>query len=405
MMVLLPVIVSILLLMSALLAASETALFALVRLEHTRTNLSATVQHALDRLMSSPLESLMIIIGVNEASNVFAECFATTFMIFWLGNRLGSYLSVPVMLVTVLIFCDITPKTFALGFPGFVAEVTARPLAALAAVVHPIAKWITPAAPPPRPEPVSEAEFKALLRVSEFQGQVEPQERELIHKVFDFGMRRVSEVMTPPEKIHALDIATPPERIVAEVVAGHFSRIPIYRNSPDNIVGILHVKDLVTRRLEPTPPRLERLIRPAYYVPPGKPLTELFDEMRRGRFQLALVVNEYGKVLGLITLENLLEELFGEIRDEFDYEGPEITPVEGGEWLVSGAMEIERLSEALGDGKSIGVSGKHTLSSVVLRRLGRVPRAGEKFRLGDFEATIERVRGTTVEMVRLKRWN
>jgi putative hemolysin len=405
MMVLLPVIVSILLLMSALLAASETALFALVRLEHTRTNLSATVQHALDRLMASPLESLMIIIGVNEASNVFAECFATTFMIFWLGNKLGSYLSVPVMLVTVLIFCDITPKTFALGFPGFVAEVTARPLAALAAVVHPIAKWITPAAPPPRPEPVSEAEFKALLRVSEFQGQVEPQERELIHKVFDFGMRRVSEVMTPPEKIHALDIATPPERIVAEVVAGHFSRIPIYRNSPDNIVGILHVKDLVTRRLEPTPPRLERLIRPAYYVPPGKPLTELFDEMRRGRFQLALVVNEYGKVLGLITLENLLEELFGEIRDEFDYEGPEITPVEGGEWLVSGAIEIDRLSEALGDGKSIGVSGKHTLSSVVLRRLGRVPRAGEKFRLGDFEATIERVRGTTVEMVRLKRWN
>jgi CBS domain containing-hemolysin-like protein len=292
-----------------------------------------------------------------------------------------------------------------LGFPGFVAEVTARPLAALAAVLHPIAKWISPSAPPPRPEPVSEAEFKALLRVSEFQGQVEPQERELIHKVFDFGVRRVSEVMTPREKIHALDVATPSERIVPEVVAGHFSRIPIYRNTPDNIVGILHVKDLVTRRLEPAPPRLERLIRPAYYVPPGKPLAELFDEMRRGRFQLALVVDEYGRVLGLITLENLLEELFGEIRDEFDYEGPEITPLENGEWLVSGAIEIERLSESLGDGKSIGVSGPHTLSSVILRRLGRVPRLGEKFRLGDFEAAIERVRGTTVEMVRLKRWN
>jgi CBS domain containing-hemolysin-like protein len=211
--------------------------------------------------------------------------------------------------------------------------------------------------------------------------------------------------MTPREKIHALDVATPSERIVPEVVAGHFSRIPIYRNTPDNIVGILHVKDLVTRRLEPAPPRLERLIRPAYYVPPGKPLAELFDEMRRGRFQLALVVDEYGRVLGLITLENLLEELFGEIRDEFDYEGPEITPLENGEWLVSGAIEIERLSESLGDGKSIGVSGPHTLSSVILRRLGRVPRLGEKFRLGDFEAAIERVRGTTVEMVRLKRWN
>ena len=172
-MILLPIVIVVLLLISALLAASETALFALVRMEHTRTNLSVAAQRALDHLMARPLESLMMIIGFNEASNVFAECFATTFMIFWLGN-MGVYLSVPVMLVTVLIFCDITPKTFALGFPGFVAEVTARPLATVAAVVHPIAKFIAPAAPPPKPEPVSEAEFKALLRVSEFQGEVEP---------------------------------------------------------------------------------------------------------------------------------------------------------------------------------------------------------------------------------------
>jgi putative hemolysin len=402
-MIFLPIAVVVLLLMSALLAASETALFALVRMEHTRANLSAAVRHALDRLMEHPTESLMMIIGVNEASNVFAECLATTFLIMLLGD-FGAYVSVPVLLVTVLLFCDITPKTFALGFPGFVAEVTARPLAALAAIVHPLAKWVTPITPAPRPEPVSEAEFKALLRVSEFQGQVEPQERELIHKVFDFGSRRVAEVMTPREKVYALDFKTPPDRIVAEVVAGHFSRIPIYRESPDNIVGILHVKDLVTRRLEPAHPRLERLIRPAYYVPPGKPLGELFDEMRRGRFQLALVVDEYGKVLGLITLEDLLEELFGEIRDEFDYEGPEITVVGTGQWLVSGAVEIDRLRETIGDGKSFGANGPHTLSSLVLRRLRRVPRTGEKFRLGDFEAAVERVRGATVELVRLKRW-
>jgi putative hemolysin len=403
-MILLPIAVVVLLLVSALLAASETALFALVRMEHTRTNLNAAVQQALDRLMARPLESLMMIISFNEAANVFAECLATAFLILWLGD-IGAYVSVPVMLVTVLIFCDITPKTFALGFPGFVAVVTARPLAALAAIVHPLAKWVAPVTLAPRPEPVSEAEFKALLRVSEFQGQVEPQERELIHKVFDFGSHRVAEVMTPREKIHAIDFATPPERIVAEVVAGHFSRIPIYRDTPDNIVGILHVKDLVTRRLEPTQPRLERLIRPAYYVPPGKPLAELFDEMRSGRFQLALVVNEYGKVLGLITLEDLLEELFGEIRDEFDYEGPELTEVGSGEWLVSGAIQIDRLREALGDGKSIDATGPHTLSSVVLRRLGRVPRPGEKFRLGDYEAAVERVRGATVELVRLRQWN
>src|SRR5271167_325107 len=132
-MILLPIIVAMLFLMSALLAASETALFALVRMEHTRTNLNTAVQNALDRLMARPLESLMIIIGVNEASNVFAECLATTFLILWLG-KIGAYISVPVMLVTVLIFCDITPKTFALAFPAIIVQVSARPLAILAGI-------------------------------------------------------------------------------------------------------------------------------------------------------------------------------------------------------------------------------------------------------------------------------
>jgi len=402
MMVFLPIAVGLLLLMSATLAASETALFALVRMEHTRERLGPVVRRALDRLLARPLESLIVIIGLNEAANVFAECLATAFMLMWLGP-IGALLAVPVMLVLVLLLCDITPKTFALGFPAGVAGISARPLAALAALVHPVARFFTPALPPPRPEPVSEEEFKALLHVGETYGQVEPQERELIHKIFDFGTRRVAEVMTPREKIFSLDLDAPPDRLVAEVARGHFSRVPVYRGERDNIVGLLHVKDLITRRLEPAPPRLARLIRPAYFVPPGKQLGEMFDEMRRGRFQLALVVDEYGRVLGLITLEDLLEELFGEIRDEFDYEGPELTPAGPGEWLVSGAIEIDRLKEALGDGRLLPGSGPQTLSGVMLRQLKRVPRPGEKFRFGEFEAAVERVRGATIELVRLKR--
>ncbi|MGH7932396.1 MAG: hemolysin family protein [Candidatus Binataceae bacterium] len=401
-MLLLPIVVVLLVLMSAAFAASETAIFALARMEHTRAQLAPAVQSAIDRLLLRPLESLIVVIGLNEAANVFAECLATIFLLMWLGP-IGAWISVPVMFVLVLLFCDITPKTFALGFPGGVARITARPLSVLIGIVHPIARWFTPTTGAPHPEPLSEEEFKALLHLSEFQGQVEPQERELIHRVFEFGGRRVAEVMTPRDKIFALDIDTAPERVVGEVLDGHFSRIPIYRGNPNNIVGILHVKDLVTRRLEAALPRLHRLIRPAYYVPPGKQLGELFDEMRRGRFQLALVVDEYGRVLGLITLEDLLEELFGEIRDEFDYEGPEVTPTGDGEWLVSGAIEIDKLNEALGNGHMAGLSGPQTLSSLVLRRLGRVPRPGERFRLGQFEAAVERVRGATVEMVRLRR--
>ena len=128
----------------------------------------------------------------------------------------------------------------------------------------------------------------------------------MIHRVFDFGARRASEVMTPRDRIFSLDIEMPVAQLVAEIAHENFWRVPVYRHSQDNIVGILHAKDLAARRLEPSPPRVERLVRPAYFVPPGKRLADLFDEMRRGRFQIALVVNEYGRLLGLVTLEDLL---------------------------------------------------------------------------------------------------
>ena len=226
----------------------------------------------------------------------------------------------------------------------------------------------------------------------------------MIHRVFEFGARRAAEVMTPRDRIFSLDINMPAAQLVAEVAHEHFSRVPVYRDSPDNIVGVLHAKDLVGAPPRATPPRVERLIRPAYFVPPGKPLGELFDEMRRERFQIALVVNEYGRLLGLVTLEDLLEELFGEIHDEFESEIPELTKISDHEWLASGAIALGKLADVLAPSRIIEVyGGGKTLTSLILRRLGRVPRAGEKLRLGEFDATIERVRGATVELVRLHR--
>ncbi len=196
----------------------------------------------------------------------------------------------------------------------------------------------------------------------------------MIHKVFDFGNRRVLEVMTPRDRIFCLDIDTPGERLAAEVAHGHFSRVPVYRHRRDNIIGVLHVKDLVARRLEAGNPRLERLIRPPSFVPLRKPLAELFDEMRRSRTRLALVVDEYGKLQGLVTLEDLLEELFGEIRDEFDIEGPELSQVADRRMAGVGSdRDAQAAGELIGDGLPAASDGGQTLSSLVLRRLKRVP--------------------------------
>jgi magnesium and cobalt exporter, CNNM family len=396
--------VVILLGISALLAASETALFALARMQYTRARMSESVAQAAELLLRRPLESLILIIGLSEAINVFAECLATAFLLAWLGPP-GGWVSVPVMFVLVLLIADITPKTLALGFPTLVARISARPLAALARLLHPLARPFIPEEASPT-APLSESEFKLLLRQSERLGQVEPGERAMIDKVFAFGARRVSEIMTPRERIFALDLDAPPERLLAEVAHSHYSRAPVYRGEPNNIVGVLRAKELVARRLQATALRLDRMMRKPHFIPPGKSLGELFEEMRRERIQIAFVVDEYGRLLGLVTLEDLLEELFGELRDEFEFEGPEITQVREGEWLAAGTTSLSRLAQAL-DGRDAFTASGHerTLSSLVLRRLGRVPRSGESLRLDGFEAGIEKVRGATVELVRLKRCN
>ncbi|HUO06547.1 MAG TPA: hemolysin family protein [Candidatus Binataceae bacterium] len=401
---LLPIAVAILIVLSAILAAAETALFTLWRMEHTREQLSRGVRDAIERLMKRPLESLIVMIGLSEACNIFAECLGTIILIAWLGGTLGTIVAAPVMLATVLILCDITPKTFAIGFPAVFARIAARPLASLSGAMHPILRHVAPAETPPGPGPVSESEFKALLKLGETGGQVEPAEREMIHRVFDFGARRAFEVMTPRERMFTIDVATPPGQVIGEVAQESYSRVPVWRGNPDNIVGILHAKDLAARRLEPHPPRIERIMRQTTFIPPNKALGELFDEMRRNRFQVAIVVDEYGKVLGLVTLEDLLEELFGEIRDEFDLDIPDLTQVSEREWTASGAIELKKLAAALAPALLVESSGGgKRLSGLILRRLGRVPRAGEKFKLGDFEATVERVRGATIELVRLSR--
>jgi putative hemolysin len=401
--VLLPFAVGVLLLAGAMLAASETALFALMRMERTRERLSGKVRTALDRLLARPFESVVVIIGLNEIANVFAGSLATSFLLRLFGMR-GAAIAVPVMFSVVLVFVEITPKTLALGFPDWIARITAKPLAFIARLAHPIAQVFVPAEAAGGPEPVSESEFKALLRAGEHQGVVEAAERELIHKVFDFGNRRVGNVMTPRERIFSLDINTPPEQIMPAVTAAHFSRVPIFRNDPGNIVGVLHVKDLVARRLDGAAPRLDRLIRPPYFVPDRKPVSELVEEMRRDRVHLAIVVGEYGDLRGLVSLEDLLEELFGEIKDEFDIEGPELAKSGDHEWLVSGGIELARLQEALGSDQLPKMDGPdRTLSRLLLRRLRRVPWPGEQIELGAYHATVERVRGAHIEQVRLSR--
>ena len=178
------------------------------------------------------------------------------------------------------------------------------------------------------PEPVSEAEFKALLRLGEKGGEIEPAERALIHRVFDFGARRASEVMTPRDRIFALDVDLPLPQLTAEIAHGHFSRVPLYRGKLDNIVGILHAKDLFdVTDAEEHAFELTRHVHPAHLVTEFKRAEELFREMRRRRDHMAIVVDEYGGTAGLVTIEDVIESLLGSIEDEYDEAPVSFVPV------------------------------------------------------------------------------
>jgi putative hemolysin len=396
-----PLAIVALVLFSALLAASETALFSLARTDRARAALSGETERAVERILRRPLEFLIVLGTLSESANIFAECLAAAYLLARFGHT-GAYLAVPLMFAIVLLFGEITPKTYALGHSGAIVTLTSRPLAALSALIAPLTRALLLPAQAVHAEAVSEAEFKTLLRLSEDQGLVESGERELIHRIFDFSHRRVSEVMTPRTAVFALSIDTPPDELLAQCTRGHFSRIPIYRGDPSNVVGLLYVKDLAMRRLEPNPPRLERLLRRPRFVPPSKRVGELFEEMRRDRLQMVLVVDEYGKLLGLVTLEDLLEELFGDIRDEFDLEVPEMAPSGSGEMLVSGSIRLDRLNQVLQSRGLKPIEGSEaTLGERIARQLARSPRRGERLRLGELGAVVEKVRGGTAELVRL----
>ncbi len=396
-----PFVVAALVVVSGSLAASETALFSLLRMRSVRARLSAGTAYAVDQLLNRPFEFLMVIGSLSECANVFAESLAAAWMLAVFGRR-GAYLTVPIMFTIMLVFAEITPKTFALAHPSAIIRLTARPLWLAVALISPLVRRFM-AHFRVSAEPISKTEFQVLLRLGEDQGQVKAAEREVIRRVFEFSSRRVADIMTPRERVFSLSIDTPPEKLIAECARGHFSRVPVYRGDPDNIVGVLHVKDLVVRRLETTPTRLERLLRRPRFVPPNKRVGELFEEMRRERVQLVLVVDEYGKLLGLATFEDLLEELFGEIRDEFDVQIPEMVAFPNGEMLVSGSIELSRLNQVLQKrGRKPLANGEPTLGRLIVQRLGRIPRRGERLSLGNLAVVVEKVRGASVELVRVK---
>jgi putative hemolysin len=249
---------------------------------------------------------------------------------------------------------------------------------------------------------VSEEEIRSMAEVGHEEGSIEEGEKELIHSIFEFGDTIVREVMVPRPDIISIEDDKSLRDVQALVLARGYSRIPVFHESLDEVKGVVFAKDVLKalhQRQEDMP--LADIMRPAHFVPESKKVADLLKEMQQEKFHLALVYDEHGSLTGLVTLEDLLEELVGEITDEYDREEPEVTVVGDGQYRVSGKASIDDLNELLGT--ELPDEEWDTVAGLLLDLFGRMPERGEETTFRGLSLRAERVQGRRIASVMITR--
>lgn len=249
---------------------------------------------------------------------------------------------------------------------------------------------------------ITEEEIRTIVDAGEEEGVIEEDEKEMIYSIFELGETLAREVMVPRIDIVAIDVNTPLEEAVEVVVQAGHSRIPVYERTIDSIVGVLYAKDLlIDLRGCGARPSLREILRPAYFVPETKKVDDLLREMQRNRIHIAIVVDEYGGTAGLVTVEDILEEIVGEIQDEYDREEATLEAVGEGEYLVDARMNLYDLNEQLG--ADLPTEPADTLGGLIYGLLGRVPVPGDVVEIGDWRVEVLTVVGRRIGRVRMTR--
>jgi len=243
----------------------------------------------------------------------------------------------------------------------------------------------------------TEADIRMIVSEAEKTGEIEQEEREMLYKVFDFADKEADDVMVPRPAVVALSIDLPPEEALGAVMDSPYTRYPVYRGSLDEIVGILHVRDLFSALMDRgiADVQIEQLLRDAYVVPETKDLASLLAEFRAKNQHMAIVLDEYGAMEGIVTLEDLLEEIVGEIEDEFDLPDESIERLDDSTVRIHGTFPIDDFNEQFGT--QLPVEDYHTVGGFVFGRLGRAPEAGDEVALDSMNFEVSEVEGTRIQ--------
>ena len=395
---------------SALLNGAEAAYFSLGRLRLRHLAESEKTSEALAPLISRPHELLVTLLVGITLIDIGASALAA-FVAQQLFGPWGLAIAIGAMLFFITVFTEVLPMTLALENPRRFAAWVSYPVAWLSVALAPVrvllggltGMTLKALGASERREPLlTTEELRTLVDAGERAGVVERDEREMIHKALELEDILVKAVMVPRPDMFCLDLSTPAGQILESLRENLHSRVPVYADSIDQIVGILYTKDLLpyVRGLPPDFD-LRAHLHPPYFVPESKRVHALLKEFQAKKLHMAIVVDEYGSTSGLVTLEDILEELVGEIADEFDVEERLIQPVDARTFRVSGKLPIDELNAATG----LGLSSENyaTVAGWVLDLFGRIPRRGERIETGEATVTVERVERTRIVEVLVTR--
>jgi len=247
---------------------------------------------------------------------------------------------------------------------------------------------------------LTEEDIKAMISAGEEEGLIEEEERQMIHSIFELGDRKISEVMIPRVNIVAVDVNSTMKKVLDLVAKEGYSRYPVYRDNFDTIEGIVYLKDIIAKGYEYKDLIVKDIMRPAYFVPETKKINDLMKELQRKQIQMAIVVDEYGGTAGLVTMEDLVEEIVGEISDEYKHDAYDYQRLSDNSYLVKGSMEIEKANELLDLDLSKGEF--ETVAGFILEYLGRLPRKGEKFIYKGKVFIVHEIYENTIKWIRIR---
>ncbi len=398
---------------SAFFSATETAFFALRRVDFERwKEQRVRLARLIEKMLASPSRVIATIFIGNELVNISISAIVTTLLIARFPAH-GELLALAAATLGVLVLGDLTPKclvwTRAASFSLFAAvpfRLFSRCVAPIRYVFEKVADAIVRVMGGGNfmelREGFTEREFRALVDAGEETGSLDEGEKQLIHNIFELTDRRAGEIMTPLSDVFMVPVTTSREDLLENVRRYRRSRIPVYDGEPRNVVGILHFKELLRSQPaqgEPAPWRT--LVVPPFVVPASKKLPLLLREFQRRKVHLALVADEFGDIVGIVTLEDVLEELFGDIREEHDREESEIVRRPDGSYRVLGRTAVHRFNEAFE--ADLADEEWDTVAGLLLHGFGRLPGKGDSIVVGGFRFTVERLKGIRIAEVGVHR--